>query len=210
MNLPIPWIITLVAVTQLGFGWAPSADRFTWAMENIPVWIGGIIIGFTWKKFPLSKFCLCLLAFHALILAVGGHYTYAKVPLGDWVQDALHLARNHYDRFGHFVQGLVPAILIREILIRKLRLANAPAAVLSVSCCLAFSALYELIEWWTAILTGEGAVAFLGTQGDIWDTQWDMFLALVGAIVAVIFLAKPHDLSMAKLSPPAPSPQRSP
>ncbi len=201
MNLPISWIITFVALTQVGFGWAPTADRFTWAMENMPVWIGGIIIGLTWKKFPLSRLCLVLLALHALVLALGGHYTYEKVPLGNWVRDALHLARNHYDRFGHFMQGLVPAILIREILLRKLRLTNGPAAVLAVSCCLAFSAFYELIEWWTAILKGEGADAFLGTQGDIWDTQWDMFLALVGATVAVIFLAKFHDRSISKLEP---------
>ena len=135
---------------------------------------------------------------NSLILAVGGHYSYAKVPLGDWVRDELHLARNHYDRLGHVAQGFVPAILVREILVRKLKLQGWPLALLAVSCCLAFSAFYELLEWWTALISGEGATAFLGTQGDIWDTQWDMCLALLGAMAALL-LSRWHDRSMQKL-----------
>ena len=140
-----------------------------------------------------------MLAVHSLILAVGGHYSYAKVPLGDWARDALHLARNHYDRLGHVAQGFVPAILIREILVRKLKLHGWPFAVLVVACCLAFSAFYELVEWWTALVSGEGATAFLGTQGDIWDTQWDMCLALSGSIASLLLLSRWHDRSMRQL-----------
>lgn len=192
-----------VIVEQIALGWSPSADRFTWMMENIPVWIGGIAIALTWRKFPLSNLCLALLAVHSLILAVGGHYTYAKVPLGDWVRDALHLSRNHYDRLGHLAQGFIPAILVREVLMRKLTLRGPVVALLSIACCLAFSAFYELVEWWTAVLKGEGASAFLGTQGDVWDTQWDMFLALIGSSAAMLLLPKLHDRSMAKLPAPA-------
>jgi putative membrane protein len=173
----------------------------TWVMENVPVWIGLVIVAITWKKFQLSNLCLMLLAIHSVILAVGGHYTYAKVPAGDWVKDALGLARNHYDRLGHFAQGFVPAILVRELLIRRARLArNAWLSFLVVSVCLAFSAFYEFIEWWTALATGDAAKDFLGTQGDIWDTQWDMFMAFVGAIVAMIFLPRVHDGSITKVS----------
>jgi putative membrane protein len=142
----------------------------------------------------LTTLLCCLLAVHAVILMVGGHYTYAEVPLGFWVRDALGLARNHYDRLGHFAQGFVPAILAREILLRNTPLRRGGWLFFLVVCvCLAFSALYELIEWWTALISGEGATAFLGTQGDVWDTQWDMFLALVGALTAQLLLARVHD-----------------
>jgi putative membrane protein len=136
----------------------------------------------------------CLLAVHAVILMVGGHYTYAEVPLGFWVRDALGLARNHYDRLGHFAQGFVPAILAREVLLRNTSLRRGGWLFFLVVCvCLAFSAFYELVEWWTALISGEGATAFLGTQGDVWDTQWDMCLALVGALTAQLLLARAHD-----------------
>jgi putative membrane protein len=199
VNPTLKWVAVFIALEQVALGWAPSADRFTWMMENVPVWIGAVAIALTWKKFPLSNLCLVLLALHSLILAVGGHYTYALVPLGDWARDAFHLSRNHYDRLGHFAQGFVPAILVREVLMRKLALRGGPVALLSVACCLAFSAFYELIEWWTAVLKGEGAAAFLGTQGDVWDTQWDMCFALIGATVAVLLLPKLHDRSIARL-----------
>ena len=199
MKTTLKWVALFVVVEQIALGWSPSADRFTWVMENVPVWIGGMAIMLTWKKFPLSNLCLVLLAIHSLILAVGGHYTYAKVPLGDWVRDAFHLARNHYDRLGHLAQGFIPAILIREILVRKLGLRGGAAALLAIACSLAFSAFYELVEWWTALATGEGATAFLGTQGDVWDTQWDMCLALIGSSAAMLLLPKWHDSSMAKL-----------
>ena len=199
MSKTLKWVAAFTIVEQVTLGWAPRADRFTWVMENFPVWIGIIAIAFTCRRFPLSNLCLVLLAIHSLILAVGGHYTYAKVPLGDWARDAFHLSRNHYDRLGHFAQGFVPAILIREILVRKLALRGFAVGILTVACCLAFSAFYEFIEWWTALATGEGASAFLGTQGDVWDTQWDMFCAFIGAIVAVLTMSPLHDASMRKL-----------
>ena len=193
------FIAAFVFLEQVMLGWSPSADRFTWVMENFPVWLGVVAVALTHRKFPLSTLCLVLLALHSLILAVGGHYTYAKVPLGDWVRDAFHLARNHYDRLGHFAQGFVPAVLVREILMRKLVLRGRAVAVLTVACCLAFSAFYELIEWWTALASGEGATAFLGTQGDVWDTQWDMCFALIGSSVALLTMSRLHDRSMARL-----------
>lgn len=206
MNRTLTAIFGFVVVEQVLLGWAPQADRLTWALENGPVWIGVVAVALTHRRFPLSHLCLVLLAVHSLILAVGGHYTYAKVPLGDWVRDAFALSRNHYDRLGHFAQGFVPAILAREVLVRRLNLRGWTAGALAVACCLAFSAFYELIEWWTALLSEEAASAFLGTQGDVWDTQWDMFLALVGAITALLLLSGWHDRSMAKLQRPTPDP----
>ena len=149
-----------------------------------PVLIGVPILLATGRRFPLTPLLYTLLAVHACILMVGGKYTYAEVPAGFWVSDALGLARNHYDRLGHFAQGFIPAILAREILVRTSPLRGSrwlPFVV--VAFCLAFSAFYEMIEWWTAVLAGASSTAFLGTQGDVWDTQWDMFLALIGAVV---------------------------
>jgi putative membrane protein len=189
--------ILLVVGLEILLGLAPKADRMTWAMENAPVWIGLVAWGWTRKDFQLSRLCLVLFALHAVILMVGGHYTYAKVPLGDWVKDWLGLARNHYDRLGHFAQGFIPAIFVRELLLRVAKLPRSRwIPVLVVCACLAFSAFYEFIEWWTAVLTGDKATDFLGTQGDPWDTQWDMFLAFCGAIVAQLTLARWHDCSM--------------
>ncbi|HEY6166840.1 MAG TPA: DUF2238 domain-containing protein [Verrucomicrobiae bacterium] len=202
--MPLPWLIGIIVAVQIGLGIAPKADRFTWALENAPTWIGLVILAVTRRRFPLSPLCLHLLALHSVILAVGGHYTYAKVPLGDWVRDAFGLARNHYDRLGHFAQGFIPAILVRELLLRKTPLLPGRwLAFLVVSVCLAFSACYEFIEWWTALLTGEAATDFLGTQGDPWDTQWDMFLALVGASCSVALLSRWHDMSLKKVLHPA-------
>lgn len=134
-------------------------------------------------------------------LMVGGHYTYAKVPPGFWVQDAFGLARNHYDRLGHFAQGFVPAMLAREVLLRRSPLERGKWLALLVVCvCLAFSATYELIEWLAALLGGSAADAFLGTQGDVWDTQWDMFMAGVGAVSALLLLSRVHDRQLARLS----------
>jgi putative membrane protein len=141
-----------------------------------------------------------LLFVHALILMLGGHYTYAKVPLGFWVQDWLGLARNHYDRLGHFAQGFVPAMLAREVLLRRSPLVRGKwLAFLVVCVCLALSATYELIEWLAAVLGGSAADAFLGTQGDVWDTQWDMFMAGVGAVSALLLLSRAHDRQLARL-----------
>jgi len=189
--------ISVVLMLEILLGISPRADRMTWAMENAPVWVGLIAWLWTRKRFQLSRLCLVLFTVHAIILMVGGHYTYAKVPLGDWVKDWFGLARNHYDRLGHFAQGFVPAIFVRELLLRVAKLPRSRwIPVLVVCACLAFSAFYEFIEWWTAVLTGDAATDFLGTQGDPWDTQWDMFLAFCGAIVAMLGLSKLHDRSM--------------
>jgi putative membrane protein len=175
-------------------------DYFTWLLEVAPILIGVPILVWSYRRFPLTPLLYRLLLVHALILMLGGHYTYAEVPLGFWVRDALGLARNHYDRLGHFAQGFVPAILAREILLRKTPLRRGGWLFFLVTCvCLAFSAFYELVEWWTALISGEGATAFLGTQGDVWDTQWDMFLALVGCLTAQLTLSRAHDRQLARL-----------
>jgi putative membrane protein len=141
-----------------------------------------------------------LIGFHSLILILGAHYTYARVPAGFWVQDLLELSRNHYDRVGHFAQGFIPAIAVREILIRSSPVKSGPwLAFLTVATCLAVSACYEFLEWWVAIAAGVAADSFLATQGDVWDTQWDMFLALCGAIVAIATLSRVHDRALARM-----------
>ena len=175
-------------------------DRLTWLLETAPVMIGLGFVIWTGRQFPLTPLLCWLLLVHALILALGGHYTYARVPPGFWVQDLLDLSRNPYDRLGHIAQGFIPAILVREILVRKSPLSgSAWLPVLTVCACLAFSAFYEMVEWWGALLFGGGADDFLGTQGDPWDTQWDMFLALAGAIAAVTALRRLHDRQIAAL-----------
>lgn len=174
--------------------------RLTWLLEVAPVLVGVPLLIATHRRFPLTPLAYRLLLLHALILILGGHYTYARVPLGFWVQDALDLARNHYDRLGHFAQGFVPAILAREILLRCSPLVPGRwLAFLVVCVCLALSALYELIEWWAALAGGQAAESFLGTQGDVWDTQWDMFLAALGAISALLLLGGAHDRALARL-----------
>jgi len=200
--MPLPWLIVIVVAAQVALGISPKADRLTWALENGPVWVGVGLLAFTQRRFPLSSLCLHLFAIHSLLLALGGHYTYAKVPPGDWVRDAFGLARNHYDRVGHFAQGFIPAIFVRELLLRKTPLQRGGwLNFLVVSVCLAFSASYEFFEWWTAALTGEAASDFLGTQGDPWDTQWDMFLAAVGAVCSLLLLSRRHDASLKKICP---------
>ncbi len=171
----------------------------TWALENFPVWFGLAILAATYRRFPLSRLCLTLFTLHAFILMVGGYYTYASVPLGEWWKHWFGWERNHFDRLGHFAQGFVPALLIRELLLRTTPLRGSRwVPFLSVCVALAFSAFYEFIEWWSALLTGEAAKDFLGTQGDIWDTQWDMFLALIGALCAVAFMSALHDRSITR------------
>ncbi|MCK6445319.1 MAG: DUF2238 domain-containing protein [Planctomycetes bacterium] len=192
--------LALVIAVELALsGWQPR-DRFTWFLEVAPVLLAAPVIAFTWRRFRWTSLALVLIALHASILILGGHYTYAEVPLGFWMQDAFGFARNHYDRIGHVAQGFVPAIVAREILLRTSPLRAGGWLFFLVTCvCLAISALYELIEWWTAVATGEGATAFLGTQGDVWDTQWDMFLALCGALTAQLVLARLHDRQLARL-----------
>lgn len=175
-------------------------DRTTWWLEVFPVVLGLPLLIATRRRFPLTPLLYVLLFVHALILMLGGHYTYARVPLGFWIQDLLDLGRNHYDRLGHFAQGFVPAILAREILLRRTPLKPGGWLFFLVcSVCLAFSACYEFFEWWSAVIGGSAADAFLGTQGDVWDTQWDMFLALVGAIAAQLLLAQVHDRQLGRL-----------
>ncbi|MGA7827020.1 MAG: DUF2238 domain-containing protein [Geobacteraceae bacterium] len=175
-------------------------DRATWWMEIAPILLAVPVLLATGKRFPLTALAYRLIFFHALILMLGGHYTYARVPLGYWVQDLFDLSRNHYDRLGHFVQGFVPAIVAREVLVRTSPLRPGKWLFFLVTCvCLAVSAGYEFIEWWAALLGGDGATDFLGTQGDPWDTQWDMFLAFIGAMIAQVSLSRRHDRQLRAL-----------
>ncbi|BAU27499.1 putative membrane protein [Aneurinibacillus soli] len=188
--------LLLLASFLLIFIWSGIApkDRFTWYLEVAPAVIGGLILVWTYRTFRLTPLLYGLLWIHALILVVGGHYTYAEMPLFNWLRDAYDLDRNYYDRLGHFAQGFIPAILVREILIRKQVVrGHGWLFFLVVSICLAFSAFYELLEFGMALATGTAADAFLGTQGDVWDSQWDMLFALIGAIVAQLLLARVHD-----------------
>jgi putative membrane protein len=176
-------------------------DRTTWLLEVFPILVAAPVLALTARRFPLTPLAYRLIFLHALVLMVGGHYTYARVPLGFWAQDLLHLARNHYDRLGHFVQGFVPALVAREILVRRSPLRPGKWLFFLVSCvALAISACYEFIEWWSAVLGGQAATDFLGTQGDPWDTQWDMFLALTGAVVGQLLLARTQDKEIEHLA----------
>jgi putative membrane protein len=195
-----PAILLVVAIVLLALSRLGAAEPATWIMEVAPILLIAPILVVTARRFPLTPLVYRLLFVHALILMVGGHYTYAKVPLGFWVQDALGLARNHYDRLGHLAQGFVPAMLAREVLLRRSPLVRGKwLAFLVVCVCLALSATYELIEWLAAVLGGSAADAFLGTQGDVWDTQWDMFMALIGAVSALLLLSRAHDRELARL-----------
>jgi putative membrane protein len=206
------WFVGLL-LPILAWSWILPQDRLTWWLEVVPVLIGVPLLCATSRRFPLSTMLLVLVWIHCGVLIVGGHYTYALVP-GFGPTDALGRAlgwtRNNYDKLGHFAQGFVPAILTREILLRTSPLgqrvngegalrASRWLAFLVVAVCLAFSALYELIEWMTAELQGAAAEAFLGTQGDIWDTQKDMATALVGAVIALITLSRMHDRAVARV-----------
>ena len=195
------YLVTAVGAGLLVSGLDPVADRLTWTLETLPVMIGIVLLILTWRSFPLTPLLYRLLAIHAVILMIGGYYTYAEVPLFNWLRDTFELSRNHYDRIGHLAQGFVPAILAREILIRRSPLSQGGWLFLTVtSICLAFSAFYEMIEWWTALVNEEAAASFLGTQGDQWDTQWDMFLALTGAIMSQLLLGNLHDRQLAALA----------
>ena len=181
------------------FVWSAIAPRdlFIWFLEVLPVLLALPILVFTYRNFPLSRLAYVLILAHTIRMMVGGHYTYAEMPLFNWLRDEFHLARNYYDRFGHVAQGFVPAIIAREILLRTSPLRPGKWLFFLVTCvCLAISAFYEFFEWWVALASGSDAVAFLATQGDVWDTQADMFLALCGAIAAQLLLGKVHDRSM--------------
>lgn len=193
------FLVLVVAAALLASGIAP-ADRLTWWMEVAPVLIAAPILAATYRRFPLTDLLYILIALHALVLILGGAYTYSHVPLGNWLQELLGLARNPYDKIGHFMQGFVPALLAREILLRGGYVtARRMLGFLSVCVALSVSAAYELIEWWAALIMGQGADEFLGLQGDEWDAQADMFFALIGAIVAVIGLARVQDRQVREL-----------
>ena len=192
--------LLIVLATLLWSGLAPT-DRTTWYMEVAPVVLILPIVLIAWRKFPLTKLLCGLLTFHAVILIVGGKYTYAEMPLFNWLRDTFDLSRNHYDRLGHFVQGFVPAILGRELLLRTSPLRPGKwLFVIIVLGCLGFSAIYELIEWQAAVALGSGADAFLATQGDPWDTQKDMCLAGIGATLSLLCLSRIHDRALTSLS----------
>lgn len=193
-------LATMALVCLVASGLDPY-DRLTWVMETLPVMIGLPLLFATRKSFPLTPLAYRLLFVHSLILMLGGAYTYARVPPGFWVQDWFNLARNHYDRLGHLVQGFVPAIVAREILLRRTPLRPGGWTFFLVTCVvLTISVSYEFIEWWTALLLGGDAEAFLATQGDIWDTQWDMFLALLGGLASQLLLAHRHDRQLVALT----------
>lgn len=195
--------ILLLCLTLLALvisGWQPY-DRATWLMEVAPVLIAIPVMWLTYKNFPLTPLLYWCIFFHALVLILGGAYTYARVPAGFWVQELFDLSRNPYDKLGHFVQGFVPALIAREILVRQnIVQGKKMLAFLVVCVVLAISATYELIEWAAALLLGQGADEFLGMQGDPWDTQSDMFLALIGGLVTVLFFSKIHDTQLSQLA----------
>jgi putative membrane protein len=186
-----------VAIVFIWSGIQPY-DRLTWWLEVFPTIIGTIVLAATYRRFRFTTLTYTLIAVHMSILCVGGHYSYARVPLGEWARDFFHWHRNHYDRLGHFAQGFVPAMIAREIFIR-LNILNRkrwmPFLILSV--CMFISAFYEFIEWWTALASGSAATEFLATQGDVWDTQEDMLLAFIGATCALVFMARWQDRQLA-------------
>lgn len=202
MDCRLVWFVALL-IPVVAWSWIGPHDRFTWWLESIPVLVGVPVILAFRHRFPLSTLLLVLLWLHCVLLVVGGHYTYARVPLGEWAKEWFGWSRNHYDKLGHFVQGFVPAILTRELLVRTSPLRGSRwSGFLTVCVCLAFSAFYELLEWFTAVMTGEAAEDFLGMQGDPWDTQTDMLMALVGASLALAMLARLHDRSMTNVMKP--------
>jgi putative membrane protein len=191
--------LVFVLVALIASAWHPH-DRITWLMEVLPVLIAAPVLWVTFKKFPLTPLLYWCIFFHALVLILGGAYTYARVPLGFWVQDLFDLSRNPYDKLGHFMQGFVPALIAREILLRLNVVTGKKMLAFIVICIvLAISAAYELIEWAAALMLGKGADDFLGMQGDQWDTQSDMFLALIGGVFALLFFQKLHDQQLGNM-----------
>lgn len=195
---PILIGLTLAALAVSGI---EPYDRVTWVLETLPVMLGLPLLLLTHRRFPLTPLVYRLLFVHGLILMLGGHYTYARVPAGFWLQEAFDLGRNHYDRLGHLAQGFVPALLTREILLRATPLRPGGwLFFLTAAVVLAISASYEFVEWGVALAIGMEADAFLATQGDVWDTQWDMFLALLGALAALVLLTRVHDRQLHRLT----------
>lgn len=169
-------------------------DYFTWFLEIFPAVVGFLILTLTYKLFNFTNFTYCFITLHCCILFIGGHYTYAEVPLFDWLKEVFHQSRNNFDKVGHFAQGFVPAMIVREIFIRKeIVKKGAWLLFLTICVCLSISVLYEFIEWFVAIATGESADSFLGTQGYVWDTQSDMLFAAIGAISMTVLFSRIHD-----------------
>ncbi len=198
-------ILAAAAAVFAWSGWMPR-DRMTWVLEVAPAVAAAAILAGLYPRWRFTPLVLVLIGVHAIVLMVGGKYTYAEVPAFNWLRDEFGLARNYYDRVGHFLQGFVPAMVAREVLLRNRVVARGPwLFTFATAICLAFSAFYEMIEWWVALASQEAAEAFLGTQGDVWDTQWDMFLALVGAMLAQLLLGRAHDRELG-LAGPLPGP----
>jgi putative membrane protein len=197
-----PLILLLVVIVALAWSGIGPYDRLTWFLEVVPVLIAIPLLLLTAHRMPLTPLVYALIALHALILIYGGHYTYALTPLGDWLRDVFGFSRNHYDRIGHLMQGFGPAIIARELLLRTspLRPGKWLFALVTLSI-LGVSAIYEFTEWWAALAGGDAAGAFLGTQGDVWDTQWDMFLAGCGAMASQWLLGRMHDRQLLALDP---------
>jgi putative membrane protein len=196
--------MSLLVIVLIVLAWSGIRpfDRLTWILEVLPVLVAVPLLLLTVRTFPLTPLAYMLVALHALILMYGGHYTYALTPLGEWMQETFHFTRNHYDRIGHLMQGFGPAIIARELLLRTspLRPGKWLFAIVLLSV-LGISACYEFTEWWAALAGGDAAGAFLGTQGDVWDTQWDMFLAGCGAIAAQLLLVRVHDRQVVEVDP---------
>ncbi len=197
---PVLCVLLLIVLAYLLYSGLHPYDRLTWFLEVLPVLISIPLLIATFRSYPLTTLMYVLIFFHFLILILGGEYTYARVPLGFWLQEKLGFMRNHYDRIGHFAQGFVPAVLAREILIRGgYVMGKRMLAFIVVCICLAASAAYELLEWLSAVILGQGAEQFLGTQGDEWDSQWDMFMALIGAASALLIFSRYHDRQISSL-----------
>ncbi len=196
----LPLLLLATGLAVLVWSGIGPRDRLTWLLETFPAMIGAVVLIATYQRFRFSNLVYMLILIHAIILMLGGHWTYAEMPLFNWLRDTFHLARNHYDRVGHLAQGFVPAIIVRELLLRTSPLRRGKwLSTIAVCICLSISAGYEFIEWWSSLLLNQSADAFLGTQGDVWDTQWDMFMCWVGAVLALLTMRGLHDRSMAKL-----------
>jgi putative membrane protein len=196
-----PLLVLVAFIVALAWSGIAPRDRFTWVLEVFPAVIGAVVLVATYRRFRFTSLVYGLMWVHALILLAGGHYTYAEMPLFDWLRDVLGLARNHYDRLGHVAQGFIPALVVREVLLRTSPLRPGRWLFFLVVCvCLALSAVYELLEMAVAVTTGESAEAFLALQGDVWDTQKDMALALIGAVAALLTLGRVQDRAVRALT----------
>lgn len=195
---PIHWGLLAAWSAVLIWSGIEPHDRFTWVLEVMPAWIALAICAYLFPTLRFTPLVYTIICVHCIVLMIGGKYTYAEMPLFNWLRDTYGLARNYYDRVGHFMQGFSPAIIAREVLLRRNIIQGGPRWLhfIIVSIVLAFSAVYEFVEWWVALATGESATAFLGTQGDVWDTQWDMFMCTCGAILSLLLLRRLHDRAL--------------